>query len=371
MTRKFSIKPRRAAPLVAYGAAVLGVAVATLVRLHLDAKFENHEISFGFYFLAVSVAAWLGGIGPALFASLLGCLVTSLRHEPIGSVGLSDVEHYVGMVIFLLESLAIGALSELSLRSIARAQAAEAMKDDFIAMVAHELRSPISVIHYANQLNRLSAGAAGSDDERSKIIDRQVEQLTFLVDDLLDVSRITRGKIHLHIETLDAADLVMKALEKARPLIDSRAHSLHVHMPPEPLTLNGDRRRLEQVLINLLTNAAKYTPENGEIIVSAFQQGEYVAFSVRDNGVGIPSTMLHRIFDLFTQIDEASESSQAGLGLGLSIVRGIVELHGGLISVESEGPDRGSEFTVRLPAHASSASCEAFILQADGPSVPV
>jgi CheY-like chemotaxis protein/two-component sensor histidine kinase len=199
-------------------------------------------------------------------------------------------------------------------------------------------------------------GDAGSQRERT-VIERQVSHLTRLVDDLLDVSRIARGKIDLKRERLNVADVVTKAIEMASPLIEHGRHRLDVHATRQGLAVDGDPLRLAQVISNLLTNAAKYTEPGGVITVRAERAGGDVAVRVRDTGIGISADMLPRIFDLFVQERQSVDRSQGGLGLGLTIVRSLVAMHRGSVSVHSDGPGQGSEFTIRLPvALADDAS---------------
>jgi CheY-like chemotaxis protein len=180
------------------------------------------------------------------------------------------------------------------------------------------------------------------------VVDRQVRHLTRLVDDLLDVSRITRGKIRLQLAPLDVAGPVSAAVETSRPLIESRGHEFHLSLPPERVCVKADAARLSQVLSNLLNNAAKYTDQGGHIWLTVERDGGDVVFRVRDTGPGIPADVLPRIFDLFTQADQSLDRSQGGLGIGLTLVRRLVEMHGG--SVQALSPGQGSEFIVRLPA---------------------
>jgi CheY-like chemotaxis protein/two-component sensor histidine kinase len=174
-----------------------------------------------------------------------------------------------------------------------------------------------------------------------------------LIDDLLDLSRISRGKVELRKERTDLAAVVQNALETSRPVIEQRGHELAVRLPPEPVFVEADVTRLSQVFANLLNNAAKYTEPGGRIALTVERRGKEVAVSVRDNGVGIPAHMLHQIFDMFTQVDRSLERSQGGLGIGLSIVKHLVDMHGGSIEANSQGPQQGSEFVVRLPAAAA------------------
>jgi PAS domain S-box-containing protein len=228
------------------------------------------------------------------------------------------------------------------------AESANRAKDEFLAMLGHELRNPLSPILTALQLMKLR-GDVGSERERI-VIERQVKHLTRLVDDLLDVSRIARGRIELKPRTLEFAEVVATAIEMASPLLEQQNHRLAVNVPRSGLTVEGDSIRLSQVISNLLTNAAKYTPPGGDISIRAERVADEVVLYVRDAGIGIAPDVLPRIFDLFVQERQALDRSQGGLGIGLTIVRSLVERHGGSVSARSDGPGRGSEFIVRLPA---------------------
>ena len=179
--------------------------------------------------------------------------------------------------------------------------------------------------------------------------------MTHLVNDLLEVSRITRGKVTLYRQRLDAAAVINRAVETSRPALEARGHALHLEYPVEPTFLDGDLTRLAQVLGNLLDNAAKYTPDRGHVYLSGRREGSDVVFRVRDTGIGIPGEMLSKIFDMFVQVDQTLDRSQGGLGIGLTLVRSLAQLHGGSVSVRSEGPGHGSEFIVRLPAVSEAA----------------
>jgi CheY-like chemotaxis protein/two-component sensor histidine kinase len=214
-------------------------------------------------------------------------------------------------------------------------------------MLGHELRNPLAPMVTALQLMSMKAG--GTLERERTIIWRQVEHLMRLVDDLLDVSRITRGKIQLKRERIELLAVLSKAAEMASPLFEQRSHYLELPRAGEPLFVDGDPARLAQVMANLLNNAAKYTDPGGRIVVTATGEGEQAVLRVRDNGAGISPDVLPRIFDMFVQEGRSIDRSQGGLGLGLAIVRSLVELHGGTVSVLSEGLGRGSEFVVRLP----------------------
>ncbi len=236
------------------------------------------------------------------------------------------------------------------------AESANRAKDEFLAMLGHELRNPLSPILTALQLMKLRGGDA---DERERVvIERQVRHLTRLVDDLLDVSRIARGKVELKREVFEIVDVVAKAIEMASPLLEERTHTLHVDVPRRGLAVTGDSTRLSQVLANLLTNAAKYTGQGGDISVAAAREGEEVVVRVRDNGIGIAPDVLPHVFDLFVQERQAIDRAQGGLGLGLTIVRSLVKRHGGTVVASSAGTGKGSEFVVRLPRTDSAVRSE-------------
>jgi PAS domain S-box-containing protein len=234
------------------------------------------------------------------------------------------------------------------------AEAANRAKDEFLAMLGHELRNPLAPIRTALDLMKLR-GDATFERERT-VIDRQVMHLTRLVDDLLDVSRIARGKVVLKSEMVEIADVVARAVEVASPLLEERAHTLTIAVPPEGLAVTGDVARLTQVVSNLLTNAGKYTRPGGRIEVEAELDRDDVVLHVRDNGVGMAPEVLPRVFDLFVQEQQMIDRAQGGLGLGLTIVKNLVERHGGTVTAHSEGPGKGSELVVRLPRAASDAA---------------
>ncbi|HEX8478126.1 MAG TPA: ATP-binding protein, partial [Telluria sp.] len=226
---------------------------------------------------------------------------------------------------------------------------ADHRKDVFLAMLAHELRNPLAPIAAAADLLTLGRVDEARIRQTSAIITRQVRHMTGLVDDLLDVSRVTRGLVQLDQATLDAKKIVIDAVEQVRPLIEARRHRLAIHTPPEEAFVRGDIKRLVQVMANLLNNAAKYTPEGGEIVLALEVDGSHVKLAISDNGMGIAPALQPTVFDLFTQADRASDRSQGGLGIGLALVKSLVALHGGHITVHSEGAGRGSRFVVCLP----------------------
>jgi PAS domain S-box-containing protein len=226
---------------------------------------------------------------------------------------------------------------------------ADRRKDEFLALLAHELRNPLAPIRNALQLMRLAKAGSADLTWTRDVIERQVQQLGRLVDDLLDVSRISRGKLQLRRDRVALADVVAHAVEAWRPTIDARQHTLTVTLPDEPVLLDADPMRLAQVLGNLLANAAKYTEPGGKIEIAARVDGPLVELAVRDSGVGIPAEMLDRVFDLFMQVERSITQAAGGLGIGLTLVKRLVELHGGSVEARSAGPGQGSEFLVRLP----------------------
>jgi signal transduction histidine kinase len=232
-------------------------------------------------------------------------------------------------------------------------QEANHRKDEFLAMLAHELRNPLAPIRTAVQLLRLKELAEQHRNRARDVIERQVEHLVNLIDDLLDVSRITRGMITLQLEPVLIGAIVARAVETARPVIDAHRHILEVDMPDELISVEGDKTRLVQVIANILHNAAKFMDPGGRIRLSAQRDGQYVAIRISDTGIGIAPELIPRIFELFTQVHSKSERAQGGLGIGLALVRRLTEMHGGAVSVRSDGAGKGCEFTVRLPVMAS------------------
>jgi two-component system CheB/CheR fusion protein len=222
-------------------------------------------------------------------------------------------------------------------------------KDEFLAMLAHELRNPLAPILNAIQVLRSHGPADAVQQRQFVVLDRQARQMSRLLDDLLDVSRITRGKIELRCEALEVGPLLEQAAETARPLFERKEQHFQLETPEEPLYVFADPTRMQQILSNLLTNAAKYTPPGGVITLSVGQDGREVCFRVKDNGQGIEPDLLPRIFDLFVQDDRPECRDESGLGIGLTMVRRLVQLHGGVVEAHSEGAGRGSEFVVRLP----------------------
>ena len=226
---------------------------------------------------------------------------------------------------------------------------ADRRKDEFLATLAHELRNPLAPIRNSLQVLKMNRSSGAETEQVSEIMERQVAHMVRLVDDLLELSRISRGTIELKMEQVELATVLAHAVETSRPIIEDANHRLEICLPTKPILVEGDLVRLSQVFANVLNNAAKYTSHGGLITVTAKQVGHELIVSIRDTGIGIPREMLSRIFDMFTQIDNSLRGSQEGLGIGLSLVRTIVSMHGGTVEAHSDGLGMGSEFVVRLP----------------------
>ena len=243
-------------------------------------------------------------------------------------------------------------------RLVASLQDQDRRKDEFLATLAHELRNPLAPIRNGLQIMRLAKGDPQATERVRSMMERQLGQMVHLVDDLLDLSRISRGKIDLRVERIELAKAIDQAIEASRPSIEQAGHALLIENPPDPIHVDADLTRLTQVFSNLLDNAAKYTERGGRIRLTVQQVGTEAVVSVQDNGIGIPPHMLPQVFEIFTQVDRHLERSQGGLGVGLSIVQRLVRMHGGSVEARSNGNGRGSEFVVRLPVALSSVGDE-------------
>ena len=243
-------------------------------------------------------------------------------------------------------------------------------KDEFLAMLGHELRNPLAAISNAMHLLRLEKDETPMQRQARQVIERQTGQLTCLVDDLLEVSRITSGQVQLRREHIAMAGIIERAVETAQPLIAQRRHALNITLAPKPLWLNADASRLEQVVVNLLNNAAKYTKDGGRIDLSVEQENEFAVLRVNDTGIGMAPELLPSIFELFTQAARSLDRSEGGLGIGLCLVQRLVELHGGSVTVQST-PGQGSEFTVRLPLVQTEVAPPAPAVLVAAPAAPL
>jgi signal transduction histidine kinase/CheY-like chemotaxis protein len=278
-----------------------------------------------------------------------------LSKRGLDSPGMRDIYGRLGNVTLMerpIQGVTLLAAVNAALRARKRQyemREVDRRKDEFLAMLAHELRNPLAPISAAAELLRF----ANLDPERisqtSEIISRQVDHMSALIDDLLDMSRVSRGLVQLDHKVLDARHIVANAVEQVRPLIDSRGHLLSVHTPPESGSVKGDQKRLIQVLSNLLNNAAKYTPEGGNISLTLDVDDKNVTVSVTDDGIGLAPNVIGHVFEMFTQAERTPDRAQGGLGIGLALVKNLVELHQGAVSAYSAGTGCGSTFSICLP----------------------
>ena len=328
------------------------------------------------FVVATMMTGLLAGIWPALFATALGYLIASWFYVTPGTLLVSGMDNLIALGLYVGFSVTTGWLAESLHRTRRKAEAlAEILQDDinqrqrteealwdadrrkneFLAMLAHELRNPLAAIQYAANLSDLP-GISREDFDWSEVIGRQVRHLGRLVDDLLDVSRITQGQIQLHQEPVDAAILIRRAAEALRPAIEEKQHALTLDVPASSLPLYVDPMRIEQVFQNLLNNATKYTVRGGRIRVTGRAEGKEAVITIADTGIGMPKELVPQVFDLFIQGDRTLDRAHGGLGIGLTLVRRITERHGGAVSATSEGSGRGSTFTIRLPLAAEHES---------------
>ena len=255
----------------------------------------------------------------------------------------------IGVVMVFRDVTAQRAAVEALRRSEAALREADRRKDQFLATLAHELRNPLAPIRQAAAISKASAATEAQKRWGHDVIERQVHHMALLLDDLLDISRITRGRLELRTQETELAAVIDAAVETARPAIDAKRHSLEVITPPDSVSFVADPLRIAQVLSNLLTNAAKYTDPEGRIRLSAAATADCLTLSVEDTGIGIPPNALTNVFEMFSQVQSGQDRSEGGLGIGLALAKGIVELHRGTIEAKSEGLGCGTEFVVRLP----------------------
>jgi signal transduction histidine kinase/ActR/RegA family two-component response regulator len=274
-----------------------------------------------------------------------------IREKTIGVIGLVSCDRnrrYGQRDVELAESLALRvAVAVDNARLFHAVKEASRQKDEFLAMLAHELRNPLAAIKYAVAIGQMSLG--DSPEETFEVIDRQTQNLAHLIEDLLDVSRISRDKVTLRKESVELASIINGAATTVRPLIEDRRHELILELPSEPICVFADPTRAEQIVMNLLTNAAKYTKNGGRVTVRATSEANEAVIEVIDTGIGLPPELLNRVFDLFAQADRTLDRSEGGLGIGLTVAQKLAEMHGGMITAHSEGLGKGSTFTVRLP----------------------
>jgi PAS domain S-box-containing protein len=285
--------------------------------------------------------------------------LTGLPENNVGLLQLSDklegdfTDDDEGMLVQLTQMACVAIDNAWLLDHL---REANRRKDEFLATLAHELRNPLAPLRNGLQVMKLSGNDVKAVETSRVMMERQIEAMVRLIDDLMDVNRISRGKIELRRQPVDVAQVVRAAVETSAPLIEAGRHTLTLDLPRAPLVVDADETRLAQVVSNLLNNAAKYTEPGGRIRLAAARDHGRAVISVKDTGVGIPRAMLPHIFDLFTQVDRSLEKAQGGVGIGLSLVKGLVELHGGRVEARSEGPGKGSEFIVRLPVLDEAAA---------------
>ena len=305
--------------------------------------------------LLAMLAAWL--VGDVLIVQRVRKLMGTAERIAAGDLearsGIAYGHEEIGNLAQALDRMAASLQKKETARSLAERElrAADQRKDEFLAMLAHELRNPLAPISTGAHLLKLLHSDNAQITQTCSIIVRQVDHMTSLVDDLLDVSRVTRGLVSLSTQVLDFRRVVDDAAEQIRPLIAARRHRVVVDVPPAPAYVKGDHKRLVQVCANLLNNATKYTPEGGTVQLRLEADGNDYVLTVADDGIGMEPALVERVFDLFTQAERTPDRSQGGLGLGLALVKSLVELHGGEVRAYSPGLGKGSTFTVRLPRH--------------------
>ena len=311
-------------------------------------------LALGVTLVLAMLAAWF--VGDVLVLRRVKMLATTANSIASGSLsarsGITYGKEEISELARALDAMA-AALQDKErqhLKAEAQLRLADQRKDEFLAMLAHELRNPLAPISAGAQLLRSGNASPAAVDRTADIIVRQVHHMTRLIDDLLDVSRVTRGLVTITRAPLHVADIVADAVEQAEPMMRARQHRFELVMPEQPLQVVGDHKRLVQVLVNVLNNAAKYTPSGGEITLRVLAEDGNVRLEVSDNGIGMSPELRGRVFELFAQADRTSDRSQGGLGLGLALVKMLVELHGGTVTVDSGGERQGSTFAIVLPA---------------------
>jgi signal transduction histidine kinase len=342
--------------------ALAGVAVATGIKLALRPLAREDEAALGF-FAAVMFAAWYGGLASGLLATIASAFVSDYFFlSPVYDFSIRSPSDWMRLIQFVAEGALIsvlgGSLRSAQVRADAqkeRAEAANRAKDDFLATVSHELRTPLGGVMLWSKL--LKSGTL-TEDRRQAALDKIIEcaeDQRQIVEDLLDTSSIAAGRMRLEKRPIDLATVVRSAVDVARP--GARSHDITLELSPAPCAMVlGDPARLAQVVSNLVTNALKFTPAGGRVEVGLTCDGGKVRFAVTDNGEGISPEYLPRVFDRFSQGDMTLTRRHGGLGLGLSITKDIVELHGGTVSAVSKGTGRGASFTVEIPLLAATAA---------------
>ncbi|WP_229455131.1 ATP-binding protein [Massilia sp. KIM] len=331
---------------------IIGVPMQTITAAARDAQLLS-LMGLAITTMLALLAAWLAG--DILIVKRVRKLMEAARCIAAGQLEARSGIHYddeeIGRLAEALDEMA----ATLQVKEAARNQAerelraADKRKDDFLAMLAHELRNPLAPISTGAQLLKLLHSGNAQITQTSAIIARQVEHMTTLVDDLLDVSRVTRGLVAISVHMLDLRNVVEDAAEQVRPMVNARRHKMVLDLPEHVSAVRGDHKRLVQVVANILGNAAKYTPEGGHIMLRLANEVSVYTITITDDGIGMEASLVSKVFELFTQAERSPDRSQGGLGLGLALARSLVELHGGSVRATSAGLGRGSTFTIRLP----------------------
>jgi signal transduction histidine kinase/ActR/RegA family two-component response regulator len=356
---------RVGAPALSDYTVTIGMPTAGILRAARHDQIMS-LLGLGATILLALLAAWL--VGDVLIVQRVRKLMGTAERIAAGDLearsGIDYAHEEIGNLARALDGMAAALQKKETARSLAERElrAADQRKDEFLAMLAHELRNPLAPISTGAHLLRLLHRDNAQIDTTCSIIVRQVEHMTGLVDDLLDVSRVTRGLVAIARQPLDLKRVIDDAVEQIRPLVTARRHRLQIAVPAGAVNVQGDHKRLVQVVANLLGNAAKYTPEGGSIRLHLGDDGAAGAewlLTVRDDGIGMAPALVERVFDLFTQAERTPDRSQGGLGLGLALVKSLVELHGGSVAAASAGPGLGATFSVRLPRDAQGAALPA------------
>ncbi|HET6329039.1 MAG TPA: ATP-binding protein [Planctomycetaceae bacterium] len=345
---------RRYQSWIDYAVAVLLTAAVIVAREALSG-WLGRSAPFLPSIAAVLIAAFLGGLGPGLVATMLSAAASDFFFvAPIFSLRIEKLVHGADLLLFVVLGVLISALCDKRLRLVRQLREADRRKDEFLATLGHELRNPLAPIGNALELWPLIETDRLQTRSLREMMQRQLKQMVRLIDDLMDVSRITHGKIQLRRECVNLAAAVSGAIEVVEPFIKSCGHELSISTPAAPLFVDGDLARLTQVFGNVLHNAAKYSKRNGSIRVVIDQQGQRAVVRIEDNGPGIAANMLSRVFEMFEQVDQTLDRSHGGVGIGLTLCKRLVELHNGTIEARSDG-SHGSEFIITLPT--ASAPC--------------
>ena len=333
-----------------YVVAVISVALGIALRLALDPWLGPELAPYPTLFAAVVIAAWHGGRRPGLLAVVLSTIAALVLFvPPRGSFAFRSLEYVISLVLFVAASVFLVLLTAALRDARQRSEVADRRKSEFLATLAHELRNPVAPIRNSLAIMRRTPHDPEKIKQSRRVLERQVDHLSRLIDDLLDVGRIAANRLELRLEPLDLATPLQGAVEFTSTLFRDKGHVLSVAPPSEPLYLNGDSVRLTQVFGNILKNAAKYTAPGGRISVSAERQDNEAVIRVRDNGCGIAPADRAVIFETFVRLEQGPSAVTDGLGIGLSLARRLVEMHGGRIDVHSDGVGKGSEFSVHLP----------------------